>query len=390
MKKALFVGIAGLLGLGACDTDPAGSGDDSGTTTGSSTSGVTPTAGETLTTVTPTATTEVMTSSTTSAESSSSGVSPETTTTATTTDSGSESSSSSTGGEPTITPCQPEMSSADIQRWTSEADSHMPTLGELVLPLVGMTAQAAPGGGLSDVPDPQAGGGFITDPDGGGVTVACDVWEQDCDEGEKCAAWANDGSSSWNATRCVPVAADPVGVGETCTVEGSGVSGIDTCDAESMCWDVDGETNEGTCVALCEGSEASPTCAPEGTACSIANNGVLILCLPICNPLADECDDGQGCYPVGGYFQCAPDVGGGTEPGDPCEFVNACEDGTGCVNPAIVPGCPAGSAGCCSSFCDPLADEPACLDGQECLPWYEVGDAPDACLDAVGICSTPA
>lgn len=385
MKKALFVGIATLLGLGACDPDSGGDGGgDSGTSSGT-TNGTNPTAGETLSTTNPTATTDSATSSTTSAESSSTG---DSTTSASTTTSDSDDESSSTGGEPSITPCQPEMSRADINRWRTEVDNRMPTLGDIILPLNDMVSQTASVGGFSDVPDPQAGGSaFIEDPDGGGVSIECDVWTQDCDEGEKCAAWANDGSSSWNAARCVPIDADPVGPGETCTVEGTGTSGIDNCDADSMCWAVDAETNEGTCVALCDGSPEAPTCAPEATACSIANQGVLILCLPICNPIADECGEGQGCFPVGEFFQCAPVAGGG-EPGDGCEFLNACNDGSACVSPALVPGC--GGAGCCSSYCDLSAKDPGCLEGQECLPWYEMGQEPDECLEGIGICGTPA
>lgn len=385
MKKALFVGIATLLGLGACDSDSGGAGTDDGTS-GTTSAETTATAGETLTATNPSATTESATSSTTSAESSS--TSGSTTTASTDTDTGDESSSSSTGGGSGITPCQPKMSRADIERWTADVDNRMPTLAGIIMPLTDMSSQAAAAGGFADLPDPQAGGSdFIEDPDGGGVSVECSVWDQDCDDGEKCAAWANDGGSSWNAARCVPVDADPVGPGETCTVEGSGTSGIDNCDAESMCWAVDTETNEGTCVALCEGSPGAPTCAPEATACSIANNGVLILCLPICNPIADECGEGQGCFPVGEFFQCAPVAGGG-EPGDPCEFLNACDDGSACVNPTQVPGCDGN--GCCSSYCDLTAEDPGCLAGQECLPWYEMGQEPDACLEGIGFCGTPA
>ena len=232
------------------------------------------------------------------------------------------------------------------------------------------------------------GGGFIPDPtDTGGGAIECSVWDQDCPDGEKCAAWANDGGTAWNATRCVPVDPTPAAPGEACTVEGSGVSGVDNCDETSMCWDVDGETNVGVCVALCEGSEDAPTCAPAGTSCSISNEGVLILCLPICNPLADECGAGAGCYPVGGTFQCAPDASGGSgQPGDECQFINACDDGNACINPSGVPDC--GGGGCCSSLCL-LGDDSECLPGQECIPWFAEGATPDACLEGVGVCSIP-
>ncbi len=312
-----------------------------------------------------------------------------TSSTTTSDDTTTESESSSSTGDPgAATPCQPEMSQAAILAWRLDVDNHMPTFADIAVAVPDFQASSAGENGLTGLPQ---GGGFIMDPDGGGVSVECDIWAQDCGDGEKCAAWANDGGSAWNATHCVPVAPDPAGIGEPCGVEGTGVSGIDDCDAGAMCWDVDGETNQGTCVALCEGSPEASTCAPAGTACSIANQGVLILCLPLCNPLADECGDGQGCYGVGEVFQCAPDASGADQggPGDPCEFINACDDGSGCVNAALVP-CPAGSGGCCSSFCDVDGDASECLGGQECVPWYEMGEEPDMCLEGVGVCSLPA
>lgn len=320
------------------------------------------------------------------------GNDPSTTSTGTTTTEGDpdESSSSSTGEPDGATPCQPSMSKAAISAWRLDADNRMPTFADIALTVPDFQQSQPVVDELAELPQ-QGGGGFIVDPDGGGMSQECDIWAQDCLEGEKCAAWADGGGSAWNATRCVPVDVDPVGVGEVCTVDGNGVSGVDTCDVGAMCWDVDEETDEGTCVALCEGSPEAPTCAPEGTACSISNQGVLILCLPICNPLADECDDGQGCYPVGEVFQCAPDASGADqgEPGDACSFVNACDEGSGCVNPELVP-CPAGSEGCCSSFCDVNGDGAECLEGQECVPWFEMGAEPDMCLEDVGVCSLPA
>ena len=70
--------------------------------------------------------------------------------------------------------------------------------------------------------DDSTGGsscGFVCDSsDTAGDT--CDLWEQDCPEGEKCNPWANDGGASWNALRCVPIDPNPDGVGEPCTVSG--------------------------------------------------------------------------------------------------------------------------------------------------------------------------
>jgi hypothetical protein len=173
---------------------------------------------------------------------------------------------------------------------------------------------------------------FILDPDGG-VHNECDVWAQDCPEDEKCMPWSNDGST-WNATRCSaldPAAAQP---GDECTVEGSGVSGIDNCALGSMCWDVD-ENNMGVCVAFCMGTAANPVCENPNESCTIANEGVVILCLPNCDPLLQECQEGSACYPVNDAFVCGPDVSGELGAyGDACEFINVCDPGLFCAGPS--------------------------------------------------------
>jgi hypothetical protein len=222
--------------------------------------------------------------------------------------------------------------------------------------------------------------GFIGDPDGGPGSIECDIWAQNCPPGEKCMPWADDGGVSWNATRCSPLAPDPAQTGESCTVEGSGVSGIDTCDAASMCWNVDPETNEGTCIAFCVGTENNPICTEPGHVCSVHNDGVLILCVPKCDPIAQDCPDGDACYPVDQAFVCMPDCCGEMGAyGDPCEFANA--------PPSAVPDC-SSDVGCCTTFCH-LNEENWCPGaGQECLPWFEPGQAPFG-YEHVGLCAVP-
>lgn len=148
--------------------------------------------------------------------------------------------------------------------------------------------------------------GFITDPDGGGVSVECSIWDQDCAQGEKCGPWANDGGPLHNATRCVPVAPSPMAPGEPCVVEGSGVSGIDDCDVGVVCYDVPKKSLEGTCVEMCSGSENSPEC-PEGSWCNITNDGVLALCMPdeLCvDDSVCQCMCGDGMDPDCKEGQC--------------------------------------------------------------------------------------
>ena len=225
-------------------------------------------------------------------------------------------------------------------------------------------------------------------PDFGGI-IECDIWAQDCPEGEKCMPWANDGGGSWNATRCSPLDPNPSAVGDPCTVEGSGVSGIDNCDLGAMCWEVDPQTNNGVCIELCSCSEANPVCNTPNTACGISNDGVLVLCLPVCNPLDPTgCSQGQGCYGVGDTFQCAPDQSAGMGMvGDDCAFLNGCDPGNFCANVASVPGCSGDAPGCCSAFCT-LGDDASCLDGQVCTPWFAAGQAPDECLGTIGACTS--
>ncbi len=234
------------------------------------------------------------------------------------------------------------------------------------------------------------GNPFITPPDGVG-NIECDLWADDCPVGTKCMPWANDGGNSWNATRCTPLAEDPHEPGEPCTVEDSPVSGIDDCEARAMCWNVDPETNMGECVAFCSGSEANPICKGACETCPLSGDGVLILCLPMCDPLEQNCGEGQGCYGWSDVFICVPDAGG--EAGallEPCEFTNVCDPGLMCLDSDMVPGCE-GASGCCTPFCDALAEAPCPpeLVGAECVPWFEDGQAPRCTMGVVGACMLP-
>ncbi len=223
--------------------------------------------------------------------------------------------------------------------------------------------------------------GFIELPDFVG-SIECSQWDQDCPPGEKCTAWANDGGNAWNATRCVPVVPDPDGVGESCTVTGSAVSGIDSCDVGAMCWDVDSETNTGVCRAFCSGSEVDPACQPDHW-CTLTAEGVLTICLPTCDPLGQDCPPEQGCYGIGDTFTCAPDASGKAgEFGDPCEFINACSPGLSCLSPDSFPGCK--STSCCTEYCDITSADP-CPDGFGCEAVFAPGEAPPG-DENIGLC----
>jgi hypothetical protein len=217
--------------------------------------------------------------------------------------------------------------------------------------------------------------------------VECDIWNEDCPRGEKCMPWANDGGSSWNATKCVPLAVQPDGVGEPCTALGSGTSGIDSCDIHSMCWNVDSETLEGICQPFCVGPEVNPSCEDACSTCNVSGNASLILCLPQCDPLGQDCPDGQACFLWQTGFGCAPDVSGERGgAGESCEFDNACDPGLQCAAGESVAGCE--DPRCCTPFCA-VENPSACdaLPGSVCTP-HGLRD-PGCFGDGVGQCLLP-
>ena len=235
-----------------------------------------------------------------------------------------------------------------------------------------------------DETNPLPHGEFIEAPDlGGGGSIQCSYHTQNCPPGEKCMPWANDGGGAWNALKCAPLADDPGRVGDPCTFQGSGVSGIDDCDRGLMCWDVDFETNEGRCIPMIRGSDFNPICDDPLRLPTISGEGVLGLCMPLCSPLLQDCPTGQGCYPLEESFTCLA-VATGFPAGSPCEFLNVCEPGTACIDGDALPDCD--GPGCCSYFCDTTA--PDCPEGQQCTPWETAH--PDHPFTAnVGVCTGP-
>jgi hypothetical protein len=205
--------------------------------------------------------------------------------------------------------------------------------------------------------------------------------------------YSNDGGPVFNATRCSAIARDPAGVGEPCTTAQGPVGGVDDCDAGMMCWDVDPQTNTGHCVAFCTGCEADPACSTPCSYCAFAGgSGLPVVCLPRCNPLAQDCAEGEGCYPVYDGFGCRADASGEDgAAGDPCEFVGACDPGMFCADADALPGCE-GSSGCCTPYCELRSADP-CPNATppiECVPLHDAPPTND-CMshDNVGACMLP-
>ncbi len=223
--------------------------------------------------------------------------------------------------------------------------------------------------------------------------VLCNPFAQDCQDGQKCMPYANDGGTAWNATKCVDTTGYGI-AGDRCTVFSGSVGGEDDCAEGFMCWDVDQEMN-GTCIELCSGSADAPECG-DYTTCFVGNEGVLPICLPTCNPLAG-CGEGEVCIShSGSNFYCALDASG--EEGqvfDPCEFTNACDDGLGCFLSELAVECDPNSLGCCLPYCDTTDANTCPGTDQTCVPYFLFSAPPvfeswgeePILLDFIGYCS---
>lgn len=229
---------------------------------------------------------------------------------------------------------------------------------------------------------------FLPEPDAGVDALECDIFAQDCPPGERCTFWAEDGGHDPTTTRCVPLADAPAGVDEPCHTEGT--FGVDDCGPGLICLDVDPETQEGVCVPLCVGGPDHLYCEDPDRFCQVGSDGWIILCRRICNPLLQDCLEGQGCYPLQGTWACIYDASDGAGAhGDSCMpgiFASDCAPSLVCVP------CE-GSSACCTELChltDPAGDQQctAAAAGAQCLPYYDAGVVP-AGYENVGVCTLP-
>jgi hypothetical protein len=211
----------------------------------------------------------------------------------------------------------------------------------------------------------------------------CDPFAQDCPSGHKCVPFVTSANTTWDANKCVPVLGDEP-PGAAC-VYADPSEGTDNCDASSLCWNampIEGEL-VGTCHRFCAGSHEQPEC-PEGEVCPIAASGVVTLCTRACDPLAQDCGLGLGCFWGHDNFHCvltALDI----PAGEPCGFVNDCAAGLLCVFAGALPDC-AGSS-CCTAYCEHELGDAQCdaLPGTSCVPFFSEDAAP-AGYEHVGLC----
>lgn len=230
--------------------------------------------------------------------------------------------------------------------------------------------------------------GFIVPPDGG-ISGQCDPRVQDCPEGQKCTAVAPAEGEPWGVNTCVEIKGDGA-VGDPCDVEDGKYTGIDNCAVGNICLLTDDEGAGGVCVEFCDTNDACPD-TPTAN-CVVYNDGSLPICLGSCDPLLQDCPEGQGCYnSAGDLFVCfkesaMPGEGG---PGDECQYINQCQKGGFCAATAAVANCPPNSSGCCTPFCPVSGGNGPCQAGEECTPFFEMGMAPPSYED-VGVCVIPA
>ncbi len=222
-----------------------------------------------------------------------------------------------------------------------------------------------------------------------GTGGECDNFAQDCPEGQKCAAWADD-SNAWNAVKCVDVTGTDK-PGEPCTGDLRSLSGMDSCIEGAMCWDYWNDEGVGTCIAQCTGSVEAPIC-PNNSPCTIGQRGIPNLCLSVCDPLLQNCEGAGLCIPTGDNWVCVVDAGGEQgQANDPCEFANVCDPGLVCLDPTTVgAGCDPAAGGCCTPFC--AFPDGACPNpDQSCTQWFDPAMLPenDPQLD-IGFCAVPA
>ena len=212
----------------------------------------------------------------------------------------------------------------------------------------------------------------------------CDVRRyDDCDAGQKCS-WVVD-DSGVSEPRCVPLLGE-LEAGEACTTIGES----DDCANHHICWGTDAE-GQGTCVDYCSTGLA---CESADDVCSVSDGGDLFLCLAQCDPVAQDCAEGWGCYPdANKRWACDRDRSGETGThGDPCTCLNCCDPGLICMAGMLVidEDCgPEGAENCCGEICDlddPQPPEDVCpVEGEWCRPFYDADEVIQG-YEKVGVC----
>lgn len=206
----------------------------------------------------------------------------------------------------------------------------------------------------TDLDSDTFGGDF----DVGPPEPTCDLFEQNCDEGEKCVP-----VFGFSTRDCVPIAPDPLADGESCEAGGD-----DPCGPLSWCGLPDDDGN-GTCVPLCTGTFADPIC-PADTICVIDDEMIVAYCAAPCDPFDPAaCPGHHSCQPTDRGFGCLEE--GGHTRGEHCLQNDSCADGLYCAPGGLVEGC------CFDSCCAPLCSEANACEGGSCHTLPQPVPGPD-------------
>lgn len=266
---------------------------------------------------------------------------------------------------------------------TSEGSSSTSTSGT-------STSTTAPSTESSSDPStssaPTTTNSFIQTPDGG--AAMCDPKAQDCPEGKKCTAISDAPPDPWNANTCIEIMGSG-DVGEPCDIQDGKYSGNDNCKEGTICLLTDDDGNDGVCVEFCDATDKCPQ--TPNAMCATYNDGALPICLGSCDPLIQDCPEGQACYnSAGDNFVCFKEsaMPGEGIPGSPCQYINQCQKGNFCANSMAVVGCDPNSTGCCTPYCAISGGNAPCQMGEDCVAFFEMGMAPPAYED-VGVCAIP-
>lgn len=251
----------------------------------------------------------------------------------------------------------------------------------------GTTGEAS---STADPPTTSATTGKVDMGSGGGM---CDVWKQDCPNGEKCTAYGPPNSYIPTGIKCVPEPENPKAHNEPCSQFGEGL-GDDDCTLGSVCLDLDYD-GSGFCLPYCTGDKDNPMCEDDRTCVKLFFGYEFGNCFAKCDPLVQDCAPGEGCYMdaimVGNTgFVCLPVVqeGHGKTYNAPCFGWSSCEPGYACVYDTFLPECD-GNGLCCSPWCDITEADPCEKfdPALECIPWFNKQPPPG--LENVGICGIP-
>jgi cysteine-rich repeat protein len=136
------------------------------------------------------------------------------------------------------------------------------------------------------------------------------------------------------------------------------IQGEETCD--------DGNEADGDGCSDCLVDEGH-LCSDEPSVCGLQ-----------CDPLLQDCVEGEACYPIPAGSICLGQ-GSGAQ-GDACMSIDGCAPGFACLDGG---GCMADA--CCASLCD-LSGGAVCPSMELCVAWYGAGMAPPG-YENVGVCA---